>query len=297
MSKLFWKNKIKWNISVLVIFVLLASSLIGVLTMNFLKQMISYTSEAYSYHKSYYLSKAWLELALVEVKNADIGFSNVISGYDSIFTDNFDCDDCSFDLNIQWKAQHLSDKFWISHECNNDNAFIIKKWDSLILPLFVQKEIGLNLEVFKLDKEYNFEPLKYRKDLKFISNQSYSNKLNLWLIILSGTDVQRDYLFIKSYDSSIDVFKKYFQEFDDFYGNFLNNKNFFSYLIISNPNTEDLSFCVFLEANQWWVPKLLELATNSFFISSVASYSNKTVGLQAIFAQPIPSFLASTYLE
>lgn len=297
MSNLFQKNKFKWNISVLIILVLLASSLIGVLTMNFLKQMISYTSEIYSYHKSYYLSKAWLELALVQIKNADIGFSNTVSSSGFIFTDNFDCDNCSFDLSIQWKTQHLSDKFWLSNECNNDNAFIVKKWDSLIIPLFTQKQIGLNIEIFNSNKEYSFEPLKYRQDLKFRSNQPYSSKLNLWLIVLSGADVQRDYLFIKSYDSSADVFKKYFQEFDNFYWNVLDNKNFFSYLIVSNSDNQDLSFCVSLEANQWWVSKLVELPANSFFVSSVASYSSKTVGLQAIYAQPIPSFLASTYLQ
>jgi len=55
-----------------VIFVLLASSLIGILTMNFVKQMVSYTNDMNSYNKSYYYAKAGLELALVEINNAGI---------------------------------------------------------------------------------------------------------------------------------------------------------------------------------------------------------------------------------
>jgi hypothetical protein len=55
----------------------------------------------YSYNKSYYYAKAGLELALVEIDNAGIGFSNNISINDDIFVDNFDCDNCGFELGVE----------------------------------------------------------------------------------------------------------------------------------------------------------------------------------------------------
>lgn len=46
------------NISILVIFVLLASSLLGILSMNYVQQMMKQSSAVQSYYKSYYLAKA-----------------------------------------------------------------------------------------------------------------------------------------------------------------------------------------------------------------------------------------------
>lgn len=297
------QKKLKWHISILIILVLLASSLIGLLTMNFLKQMTSYTSETYSYHKSYYFAKAWLELSLTEIDNSWIWFSNTLSGSSSIFLNNFDCEHCWFDVNIQWKTKYLSDKFRLSDECNNDTAFLLKWKESFVLPMFLQKEVSSNFEVF-WPINYNFDLLKYRKDLKFIHNQDYGArvwKVNLWLIILSDDNtIQKDYLLIRSYNTSEDVLKKYFEEFDAFYWSelLLNRDKFSSFLIISNTDTYDLSFCI--HADQvlyWWFSQDAYLPTMNFYISSIWNYLNRSVGLQAIYGQAIPWFLANTYLE
>ncbi len=292
------KYKIKGNISILVILVLLASSLIWVLTMNFLKQMISYTNDAYSYHKSYYFAKAGLELALVQVDNSGIWFSNILSGKDSIFSDNFVCDNCWFDVDIKWLTQYLSNKFWLSTGCDDNTAFFIKWWESIIIPMFSQRSPISNYSVFDQNIQYNFDLLKYRNYMTFVKNQPYNWNINLWLIILSGDDIQRDFLFIKSYDTTQDVFQKYFKEFDDFYWDLLNKNNYFSYVIISNSSQEDLSFCVRLDDfNQWWVLKSAFLPTMNFFISSIWNFMGRDIGLQAIYGQPVPSFLANTYLQ
>ena len=292
------QKQIKWNISILIILVLLASSLIWLLTMNFLKQMLSYTNENYSYHKSYYFAKAWLELSLVEIDNSWIWFSNILSGWNSLFFDNFDCEYCGFDVNIQWKTKYLSNKFWLSSGCNDDTAFLLKWGESFVLPMFLQKQISSNLEAFS-PPEYSFDLLKHRKGLEFIQNQDYGWKVNLWLIILSGNDIQRDYLLIKSYETSIDIFKNYFKEFDKFYwSELLDGAKFLSFLIVSNTDTKDLSFCVHSDnILYWWVPQDIYLPTTNFYISSIWTYLNRSVGLQAIYGQAIPWFLANTYLE
>jgi ABC-type siderophore export system fused ATPase/permease subunit len=56
------------NISILVLFVLVASSLIGVLTMTFVNQMLYAANSISSYYTSYYLANAGLELLASEAK-------------------------------------------------------------------------------------------------------------------------------------------------------------------------------------------------------------------------------------
>jgi len=294
----FFKYKAKWNISILVIFVLLASSLIGVLTMNFLKQIISYTNDIYGYHKSYYFSKAWLELALTQVNNAGIGFSNIIWQNDTVFLDNFDCNNCGFDIQIQWKTSYLSEKFWISTWCNDDTAFVLKWWESLVLPMFTQKENSSNYSFFEEEPIYDNDLLKYRNYLKFVKNQLYNWHINLWLLFLSGSDIERDFLFIKSYDTNENVFESYFQDFENYYWNIIDYMDYLSYIILSNTEDEELAFCVHIDdINQWWLVKNIQLPTTKFFISSLWNFIGRTVGLQAIYGQPIPAFLANTYLR
>ena len=292
-------NRLHWHVSILIILVLLASSLVWLLTMNFLKQMVSYTNETYSYHKSYYFAKAWLELSLVEIDNSWIGFSNVLSWSSPIFLENFDCEYCWFDVNLQWKTKYLSDKFRLSNECNDDTAFLLKSRESFVLPMFSQNLVSSNIEVFS-EPKYNFDLLKYRKSLDFVQNQKIKPwwEVNLWLIILSGNDINRDYLFIKSYSISENILKDYFDSFDDFYWyKLLDGAKFLSFLLISNAWTEDLSFCIHSDkVSYWWVSQDAYLPTMNFYISSIWHYLNRSVGLQAIYGQAIPWFLANTYL-
>jgi hypothetical protein len=83
-------------------FVLLASSLIGILTINFVQQMVANTSRINAYYKSYYLAKAGIELGLTEIKSRGIGFEiNHSSGAD-IIKQNFVCGDhCFFESRTQ----------------------------------------------------------------------------------------------------------------------------------------------------------------------------------------------------
>ena len=67
------------NISILVIFILLASSLLGILSMNFVQQMMKQSAVIHSYYKAYYLSKAGIELGLTQIKHRGIGFNYTIT--------------------------------------------------------------------------------------------------------------------------------------------------------------------------------------------------------------------------
>lgn len=292
-------NNLKWNISILVIFVLLASSLIGILTMNFVKQMVSYTNDTYSYYKSYYYSKAWLELSLVEIENSGIGFSNDINNEDNIFVDNFVCSSCDFDVKIEGKTKYLSDKFWLSTGCNNKNAFVLSGWESIAIPLFVQNDIKLNNDVFSSWISYDGQLLKYAKYLNFNNNKDFDWEFNLWLVVLLDGVVERDLLFIKSFDWSEDMIKKYFQDYYNYYWeNVLSNSSYLAYLIITNIDDDLASFCLSIDdVNIAWLKKNIYISTTNFFVSSIAGFLDKTVGLSAVYSQPIPWFLLNTYAK
>ncbi len=287
----------KWNISILVIFILLASSLIGILTMDFIKQMVSYTNDIYSYHKSYYYAKAWLELALTEIDNVGIGFSNFIVDEDSIFVDNFDCVNCNFEVNIEWKTQYLSNNFWMGSGCGDDNAFVLKWWESMVLPMFTQIYPEDNISLFNDDINYDIDILKYRDYLRFITNQDFDGRFNLWLIVLLDGEVQRDLLFMRSLDWWQNMFVKYFEDYNNYYGDrILKNKDYLVYFVLSNIEDWESSFCIHMDTiNIWWVEKNIELPTTKFFVSSFGGFLGRTVWLQAIYGQPVPWFLVNTY--
>ncbi len=294
---------IKWNISILVIFVLLISGLIWVLTMNFIKQMLWYTNDIYSYHKSYYYANAWLELALVEIDNAGIWFSNNVWSGDDIFVDNFECINCDFSLNIEGKTQYLSDRFWLNDECSEDNSFVLQSGWSLVLPLFTQEEISSNADLFELDEiSYNRELLEYTDEFKFINTAVFWwQRFNVWLFILSGSDIQKDLLFIESLDGSDDMISTYFDDYINYYtqtvfDELINNENYLMYLVISNINEDLASFCIHMEEVPMPIGnKVIYLPTANFFVNSLGSIGDKSVWLQAIYRQPVPSFLVNSF--
>ena len=131
-----WNRKLKWNISVMVILILLACSLMGILTIIFLRSLIVYTDDSYGYYKSYYMAKAWLELALTEMDNTDVGFQNSVNSWDAIVVNNFTCPWCSFTSEIKWRSGFIWNYFWKSNECSEDNKLIIPAWWSMVLPMF-----------------------------------------------------------------------------------------------------------------------------------------------------------------
>jgi len=298
------KDSLKWNISILIIFVLLISGVIGILTMNFIKDMLWYTGDFYNYNKAYYYANAGMELALTEIDNSGIWFSNSVWSGDDIFVNNFECVGCDFSLDIEWKTQYLSDKFWLSDECGHDNSFVLQSGWSLVLPLFTQIEVSGNAGLFELDEiEYNRELLKYIDEFEFINNSEFwSQRFNVWLFVLSGSSIKRDLLFIESLDGDKNMISKYFDDYIDHYtqsvfNELIHNQNYLMYLIISNINEDVAYFCVHME--DVFTPhghsNIVQLPTANFFVNSFGRIWEKSVWLQAIYRQPVPSFLVNSF--
>lgn len=281
----------------MVILVLLASSLMWILSMNFLNHLMIYTDDAYGYYKSYYMAKAWLELALTEIDNSQVWFSHNITWWNSIIVNNFSCGNCDFNMEIIGRNSFISNLYWQNSVCNVDSAFSLEPWESFVLPLFYDNTTN-EANILKWDnKSYSRLLDNSLKNLKFIapveSNSYWWSNLNIWIVIESGDSVLTDYAFMKTKTINVDVLSDYYIDFLGLYSDNnpeIMNKN--KYYILSNPGNSEIKFCIKVgdEAQKYSL-----LPWTKFFVSSIGAYNWKDVSLQAVYAQPIPSFFVNSF--
>ncbi len=296
--------KKKWNISILVIFVLLASSLLGILSMNFVQQMMKQSAVVNSYYKTYYLSKAWIELGLSQIKYRGVGFDFIIHTGDDIALDNFLCGpNCNLSMSTSGTASLLSKNFRQGSGC--EFPYTVTGGESLIVPLFRDMYSGNTTQSFQSWIHYQNLADLFKNDKITIQNISSPDSATFGLLILSGEDLYDNGVFFRSWSLdtiSLTEFRTAFetymagvnQNFANSYGlPRLIENGFKMYLMISNTSSTEQSFCLQTISNP--LETLGVLPTDSFFIQSQASYNNQKVALDASYAQPIPSFLFNTY--
>lgn len=302
----------RWNISILVIFVLLASSLLGVLSMNFVQQMMKESALVNAYYKTYYLSKAWIEFWLAQIKHRGIGFEYTVNTWDAIVLDNFLYGkNFSLSTHISGTALLLSKKFW--QEGNCIYPYLLSGWQSLIVPLI--KEIYLWPTYATFWSEIHYQNLAglFKNDQVRIVPQS-NWEITFGMLILSGNELSPNWIFFKTWTLSLWWLSTFRQQFETYLATIdpvvhplesqLKNNyekswlidNWFSmYFMISNHTDIPQSFCVSLQQSQPIPWQMDVLSTDTFFIQSQASYGNQKVALDASYAQPIPWFLFATY--
>lgn len=296
--------KKKWNISILVIFVLLASSLLGILSMNFVQQMMKQSAVVNSYYKTYYLSKAWIELGLTQIKHRGIGFDYVVNTWDVIVRENFFSGfNYSLSTNISGTASLLSKKFRQGSGC--EAPYVLSGWESFIVPLFKDKYIWPVAGSFASWISYQNLADLFKNDKIEIKTLSSPDTVTFWLLILSGEDLYENGVFFRSWSLTTLSLTEFRTAFETYMGgvdqNFANSywsprlidNGFKMYLMISNTAQIQQSFCLQTIASQLEV--IPNLPTDIFFLQSQASFGNQHVVLDASYAQPIPSFLFNTY--
>ena len=275
----------------MVILILLACSLMGILTVVFLKSLITYTDDTYSYHKSYYIAKAWLELALTEIDNSAMWFSHDIDSGNTI-NGNFECVWCNFRSRILWRSGLISNDFWENNTCTETGALVLQSWQSLTIPMFYDNTSGFK-KILSGDY-YEINPLWSNRNylrLSCPSNNCSSVKLNVWIIFQSWSldgDISWEYLYMADVSIDDNTFYNTFDGFTDVYNSTFTPNKLYPYIIVSNPNMATVKFCIYDSNNNLW-------PTTKYFISSLWEYMWKTVWLQAIYAQPTPSFFINPY--
>lgn len=301
------------NISILVIFVLLASSLLGILSMNFVQQMMKQSAVVNSYYKAYYLSKAWIELGLAQIKHRGIGFEYTVNTWDAIVLDNFfSGQKFTLSTHISGTALLLSKKFWQESGCSF--PYSLYGWQSIIIPLIKETYTWTIDGTFWSEIVYqNLADLFKNDQIQFISDFPW--EVNFGMLILSGNEIAANGIFFKTWTLSawwLSTFKNQFETYlstiDDSYlypleyqlkSNYqrpwLIDNGFTMYFMISNPSDTLQSFCLSIQqkqSNTLSAPDVL--STDTFFIESQASYGDQNVALDASYAQPIPWFLFNT---
>jgi hypothetical protein len=294
------------NISILVIFILIASSLIWILTTNYIKDLMQYNNIIYGYYKSYYLSKAWLELSLTEIWKNWIWFENTINTWDNIISWNFICQNCNFNSSISWNSSFFSKNTWTDSGC--DNPIALNTWESFILPLFKQINNWSNFQklttfpIFKnmADKIANIE----------LEDISTNKEITIWIFVMSWEDILQDWVFVKTWaTNNPNIITNFLSEFETYATNILLwNYNLWyaykdsslwlkSFLIFGNStdNQQSISFCINIKPTIW-IADHITLPTSTFYIKSIWNNIEKTIWLEAFLKQPIPEFLIHTYL-
>ena len=262
--------------------------------MNFLNNLISYTDNSYSYYKSYYYAKAWLELALTEIDNSDVWFSHEIPISDLI-NNNLGWSWEWFNVSIMWKSAFLSNDFWQNTACGSTGALSIPaKW-SMTLPMFYDDSSDYNTILSTDNVYWLLADGRYNLKVEYLWDPWVSPTLDIWVIFQSWDSILWDYIYMTWLEFKNNFFKGYFNNFDSIY-TFLpwSDKNTLPYIVISNPNDDEVKFCIMDDSDN--PEKQLKWPTTKYFISSRWEYRGKMVWLQAIYAQPLPSFFINPYV-
>jgi len=296
-----------WNISILVILILVASSLIWILTTNYIKDLMQYNNIINWYYKSYYLSKAWLELSLTEISNNDIWFENTINSWSNIISWNFICKNCNLNSNISWNSNYFSKNTWTDSGCNNPIS--LNTWESFILPLFKQINTWTNYQ--KLTTLATYQNMADKIQNIVFQNISPNKEITIWIFIMSGSDILQDWVFIKTWSTNNpNIINDFLSAFNTYAMNIsvwnytlsnaytINALGLKSFLLLGNTkdNQQAISFCLKLQAPMW-LSQIITLPTSTFYIKSIWNNIEKTIWIEAFLKQPIPEFLSHTYLE
>ena len=135
------------NIILLALFVLFASSLIGLLISMMMRGFLRYSEDIASYQKASYLAKAGAEIWFLLTNTTKANFDYTLGKEDkesilNNFTckrgkeENWICPDFNLNLEITWLWNSLNN-------CSNDKLITLNWGQSIIIPAFYANKVGL----------------------------------------------------------------------------------------------------------------------------------------------------------
>lgn len=281
------KLRKKWNISILVIFVLLASALLGVLAMNFVQQMMKQSATVFNNYQSYYLAKWGVELGLAELSHRGIGFDHVLDSWNTLVSWNFLCAwRCDLWFILSWTSNILSQKFWEASGCQS--PFVLMKGQSLLVPLFKGNAPATFADDFSSTISYT----NLYGALDHVEIQStVDQEVTFGMLVLSGEDLYSDGIFFRtgSLQNYLPSFISAFESHLSLGIPNISNEDiapYRFYFMLSNPWDTEASFCLTTEE---------PLPTQQYYLKSWGKYDDQVLGLEAVYKQPIPDFLLNGY--
>ena len=278
-------KRLKGNVSLLVIFILLASSVIALLSINQIQRLLTYWNMTFNYFRAFYLAKAGTELGLTEVYYREAWFEQSIGTWDAIVSwlalwySGFNP---YFTMNISWNFQHLTNDIRYTNECSDDNKITLGTGEWIMLSLF--KDVTYEIEdiltwtnennIIQWDndlvKTLKFKELDKSQSFKYFTFWlfDYDNDWNMWSIFVetwTHSDFTKFLLHIN--DGSIETSTR-------------------RYLTIKNPWTWDevVSFCITTNNGKTPIPY------SDSLITVRGNYGDMEVWLQSVVKKEVPSW-------
>ena len=273
-------KKFKGNISLLVILILLASSVISLLSINQIQHLMTYGNMTFNYFRAFYLAKAWTELALTEVYYREAWFEHKINSWDALVTENlvwiYSGFNPYFTMAISWNFQYLTNDVRHTNGCTGGYKIVLGTWEWIMLSLFRDKTNTIN-GIFTWTIESNIHELENsdikRLEIKDLHRDWGSAYFTFWLFDYSS-DWNMDNIFVETWsDISLDFLNK----IEDMEWNR-------RYLTIKNSWTWDevAEFCISMENKM--IPHSDSLVTVQ------ANYGDMEVWLQSVIKKWVPDW-------
>lgn len=140
------KSAPRANITILIIFMLLAASVIALLVTGYVRTMVSFSSNFYAYHKAYYLAQWGLDLQLAKIQQRAIGYQDTVDIaplYDCIVGNrnrSYTQQLCTGTGVIVAQGQQLMRNADASGACRTETAYHLSWGDAVGFPLFVDSQ-------------------------------------------------------------------------------------------------------------------------------------------------------------
>lgn len=257
------------NIILLALFVLFASSLIGLLISMMMRGFLRYSEDIASYQKASYLAKAGAEIWFLLTNTTKANFDYTLGEEDkknilNNFTckrekeENWICPDFNLNLEITWLWDTLNN-------CSNDNPItsndklITLSWgQSIIIPAFYATEVGLWW------------------------NQMGQVKISTIAIEWDSNSLKKT---IATYDQNNTLTLKEWEEWEKWNREKWNGEksNTNSYFILSNTSETAVQIC----------PSWQNIPQENIKILSTATFRDKTIWKEYLSTQKLPDFLKS----
>ena len=277
-------RRLKGNVSLLVIFILLASSVIALLSINQIQRLLTYGNMTFNYFRAFYLAKAWTELGLTEVYYREAWFEQTINSWDAIVTENFGIYtgfNTHFTMNISWNFQHLTNDVRYTNECDEENMITLGTGEWIMLSLFID-DTKLISDSLNLTKEANIK----QRDNNHIQKLKFESIKTDW-------DFKYFTFWLFDYDINWNmesIFVETWTDLTTFLGKINNNgikDSTRRYLTIKNPWNSDevVSFCITTNGtNDILIPY------SDSLITVRGNYGDMEVWLQSVVKKEVPSW-------
>ena len=278
-------KRLKGNISLLVILILLASSVISLLSINQIQRLMTYGNMTFNYFRAFYIAKAWTELALTEVYYREAWFEHTVNSWDDVVTENlvwiYSGFNPYFTMAISWNFRYLTNDVRYTNECTGEYKIVLGTWEWVMLSLFRDRTSNIgNILTWTIEdsiRELEGSNIKNLRMSDLVRKGDWPNKyFTFWLFDYNSTwDMEN--IFVETWNDN--------SRFSTFLNNIDNMGWNRKYLTIKNSWTWDevAEFCIFMN-NNGLIPYSDSLVTVQ------ANYGDMEVGLQSVIKKWVPDW-------